>query len=193
MGNRRARLRCQLLLEQRYCCKQTRSIPVPTVRPGPLKPGRPRNREEAGMHHPEFVTCISRAPVGLPGPTNADPSPARHVRAATLHRRTSGRRPGDPLPSRADARARLSPHWPRRPRRARGRGRDRARARAEREAAAAPSGRARRGREPPRTRRGHARARPWHSGLRRLRSRPGGKGGGRGLRMPSPCSGPRAW
>lgn len=177
-------------MEQRYCCKQTRSIPVPTVRPGPLKPGRPRNREEAGMHHPEFVTCISRAPVGLPGPTNADPSPARHVRAATLHRRTSGRRRGDPLPSRAVARARLSPHWPRRPRRARGR--DRARARAEREAAAASSGRARRGREPPRTRRGHARARPWHSGLRRLRSRPGGKGGGRGLRMPSPCSGPRA-
>lgn len=54
-------------MEQRYCCKQTRSIPVPTVRPGPSKPGRPRSREEAGTHHPEHVTCISRAPVGLPG------------------------------------------------------------------------------------------------------------------------------
>lgn len=99
------------------------------------------------------------------------------LRPAALRRRTSGRRQGTPSrPERMDARARLSPHWPRR---ARGRGRDRARARAEREAAAAaaPDGRARRGREPPRARRGHARGRPGHTpGCGELRRRPGGQG-----------------
>lgn len=190
MGKRRARPKCQLPLGQRYCCKQTEASPLQ----GQAKHFKARAPAKAkkwlARTRPEHLTCISRAPFELPGHHQCQPFSGLRSKGCHPPPHNFGV-PGDPLRSCADARACLSPHWPRRPRRAQGRGRYGARAPAEREAAAAPGGRARRGREPPRARRGHARAPAWHSGRRRAAGETGQEGR-RGLRLPSPCSGPRA-
>lgn len=177
----------------RYCCKQTEASPL-QGQARHIKARAPAKAKKwLARTRPEHLTCtrISRAPFEFPGhhqcqPFSGLPSKGRHPPPQNFGVL------GDPLRSCADASACLSPHWPRRPWRARGRGRDGARAPAEREAAAAPGGRARRGREPPRARRGHARAPAWHSGRWRAAAREAGREGRRGLRLPSPCSGPRA-